>query len=700
VTNDPASDTPQERRDIDARGAMGVQLGDGSTQVNYFYNRLTWTDGVAPPPLASVSGSVESPYRGLSAFGERDAAFFFGREKAATQVLEKMTGLLGNRGMLVVSGASGAGKSSLLRAGVLPRLRGAGLALVPEAASWPCVVVTPGSAPLDELAVRVALLTGAEAATVRRTLEADPSGFALTARQAALAARSGPEESPGGRMATQRRLLIIVDQFEQVFTQCPDESEREAFIAALHSAAAAGHGDGDASAALVVLAVRADFEARCARYPELVDAVQDRYLVTGMTERQLRMAITEPAVKAGSRVEDSLVEVLLREVRSRQAEAGAGVLPLLSHALDQAWRSRAGDGLSLADYERTGGIERAVADSAQGAYDHLTADQQAVARQVFTGLATVSDEGTDTARRVATASLLAGKTRDQARDVEAVLEAFTAERLVTLADGTVEISHEILLSAWPLLRDVWLAETHADRIARARLGRTAAEWAGNDHDKSYLYSGSLLETATETAARVDADPARHLPLDPAERNFLLECAKAARSASRRRRLATALVAVIAAVVIAALGVAGASWTQRNQAVQQRRQAQAAQASAQQALILYEKTKKQLEETYVSTRLAVDQNALVDDSPAAIRSIQEQVARIPQLKGQQAAIVLIYASSDESNTTGWLEADQMTERALSAYGFDDEAFKGTAYRYFEIFGAPQNTVTLNIYLLQS
>ena len=156
---------------------MGVQVGEGSTQINYCYNRLTWTDGVAPPPLVSVSGVIDSPYRGLSAFEERDAAFFFGREAAATQVLERMSRRLEGTGLLVVSGVSGAGKSSLLRAGVLPRMRGAGLASAPGSASWPCLVFTPGRAPLDELAVRVASLAGADAAAVRRGLAADPAGF-------------------------------------------------------------------------------------------------------------------------------------------------------------------------------------------------------------------------------------------------------------------------------------------------------------------------------------------------------------------------------------------------------------------------------------------------------------------------------------------------------------------------------------------
>ena len=119
---------------VDARGGMGVQVGEGNTQIIYTYNRLTWTDGVAPPPLVSVSGVIDSPYRGLGAFEEQDAAFFFGREAATTELLERMSRHLRGAGLLVVSGVSGAGKSSLLQAGVLPRIRGAGLAFAPGAA--------------------------------------------------------------------------------------------------------------------------------------------------------------------------------------------------------------------------------------------------------------------------------------------------------------------------------------------------------------------------------------------------------------------------------------------------------------------------------------------------------------------------------------------------------------------------------------
>jgi hypothetical protein len=189
---------------------MGVQVGEGSTQINYYYGERTWADGVVAPPLAGVAGVIDSPCRGLSAFEERDAAFFFGREAAATQVLERMSRQLGGAGLLMVSGVSGAGKSSLLRAGVLPRLRGAGLASAPGSPSWPCLLFTPGRAPLEELAVRVARLAGADAAWVRRGLDADPAGFALTARQAALAQPGGPagdaRRMPGAWRSSRGRL--------------------------------------------------------------------------------------------------------------------------------------------------------------------------------------------------------------------------------------------------------------------------------------------------------------------------------------------------------------------------------------------------------------------------------------------------------------------------------------------------------------
>jgi len=514
--------------------------------------------------LAVADQVTLSPYRGLSAFEERDAAFFFGRETAATHVLERMAQCLKQPGLAVVSGTSGAGKSSLLRAGVLPRIRKAGLPSDPGAANWPCVLFTPTRAPLDELAVRVAALSGADADSLLRELQADPASLAAAAQQAASLHSGHSAADASGPMPGQPpRMLLIVDQFEQLFTQCPDEEQRQAFITALHAAATGGSGTNQTPAALVVLGVRADFEARCADYPQLADAVQDRYLVTSMTDRQLRMAITEPAGKAGASVDDDLVTVLLAEMRSRHGVSRAGVLPMLSHALDQAWRSRVGEVLTLADYERTGGIQGAVAGSAQRAYERLTATQRAAARQIFLRLTTTSDDGVNTADRVARAELMEGREPAEVHDVKAVLEAFAAEGLLTLAADTVEISHEVLLTAWPLLRDTWLAETYADRAIRARLLDVASEWESHRRDPAYLYSGSLLEVTLAAIERTEGDPARLAPLTRAEQAFL----GASRYARRRRaRRLQAVVALLTTLVVATGAVAVVAFQARQQAI--------------------------------------------------------------------------------------------------------------------------------------
>lgn len=517
---------------IDARGAQGVQVTEQGTQINYFY-RGTATDGVAPPPLITVSGLIDSPYRGLAAFEERDAPFFFGREAITTEVLDRMSQCLADRMIVVVSGVSGAGKSSLLRAGVIPRIRGAGLASAPGSAAWPCLVFTPGAAPLDALAVRTATLARTDAATVRRVMRADPSALALVARQAALA-QPGPID---------RRLLLVVDQFEQIF-RCSDEEQR-AFVTALHAVATVGHEAEQIPAAMVVLAVRSDFEGRCADHPELTEAVKARYLVTAMTRRQLRMAITEPAAQAGSRVEEPLVEALLEEVGTRVGSSagtvtGAGVLPLLSHALDQAWRGRSGDNLTLADYERIGGIEGAVTESAQRAYERLTVAQKALAKRIFLRLTTTGGDGTDIARRAERVELQ--ECADDPRDVTVVLESFVADRLLTLAADSVEISHEVLLTAWPLLRETWLGETRAERLARSRLRASAAEWARHGRDSSYVYRGRLLDAAEDSLA---GDSTRLPTLTETEQDFLDAGRRVRRRAVLRRRGFTAFLAAVA-----------------------------------------------------------------------------------------------------------------------------------------------------------
>ncbi|WP_433722324.1 hypothetical protein ACQP0C_21165 [Nocardia sp. CA-129566] len=559
-----SNDVTNGDADTAARVVQGVQIGSHNTQ--YIYNYSLVTEGVAPPPLITFSGQIESPYRGLRWFTDRDAPFFFGRDSSIDAVLQRLSRCVREPNILMLSGVSGAGKSSLLHAGVLPRIRGGGLPGAAQTHTWPCVVLKPGHQPFDELAWATAQL-GLDAATVRRELREDPTGFALTVSQAVMGSTGSPSESGD------RRLMLVVDQFEQLFTQCRDRAQQQAFVDALHAAATTA--PSSHAPALVVLVVRADFEARCADYDQLTDAVQDRYLVTAMTERQLRLAITEPAKAAGSRVDDDLTEQLLREMRTPRSGAagatlpevsGAGVLPLLSDALDRAWRTRSGTELTLADYERTGGIESAVADSAQHTYNRLTPRRKDSARRIFTRLTITGADGTDTADRVERGDLAGSG--DEIDDIDAVLEAFVAERLLTVGAGTVEISHEILLSTWPLLRE-WLADTHEIRTVCSRLRTTAEEW-DRSRDSAYLYAGSILETAVATRDRIAADPARYPALDGLANEFLDLSIRADKRRTRLRGAFTALLLVLvvglSAATITAFRASNESARQRDLAV--------------------------------------------------------------------------------------------------------------------------------------
>jgi WD40 repeat protein len=549
--------------------AQGILIGRDARQANYFtYVGQRGADRPAGRARGAFTGEVESPYQGLFSFGERDAPFFFGQDASADEVLSRLRARAEAPALLVVSGVSGAGKSSLLRAGVLPRLS----EITPDGAPpWPYMVLTPARSPLSELATHVARRTGSDAATLRRTLRGDPAGFALTALEAA----GTPDDSDA-----QGRLLLVVDQFEQVFTQCGDEVERRAFIAALHAAATIGHGGRQVPAALVILVVRADFEAACADYEELVAAVQERYFLPPMTGRQLRLAITEPARVAGSSVDDALVGELVQAIRAvpppgaaETSAGGTGVLPHLSHALDQAWRNRAGDGLTLDDYARAGGIEDSIGASADHAYALLTPAQQESARQVFLRLTATSPTGTDTGDRASLAELTKGKTPAETADVQAVLEAFAAQRLLTLAADSVQLSHEVLLTAWPLLRDTWLAETHTDRIVRTQLRAAAADWDGHGRDPAYLYRGAKLADARQSAARWSADPGRYPALAGTDRDFLNAANRAANRASVQRRIVTIALALLLVASVAAAGIAfNAARTARQQTTLARGQA--------------------------------------------------------------------------------------------------------------------------------
>jgi WD40 repeat protein/transcriptional regulator with XRE-family HTH domain len=497
------------------------------------------------------------PYRGLASFQPEDADWFYGRERLTETLVGHLSGQYVNGGLLVAVGPSGSGKSSLLRAGLIPALRGGALGK-PGSGSWPIVLFTPGARPLRQLGGQIASMTGADPGQVASELLTRPDLCVEMIRErTARDADAGP--GPGGGDSVEKgRVVLVIDQFEEIFTTCRDEAERQAFISALCVAAQrdtgdyAGshedhHGGGD-PAALVVLGLRADFYPHALRYPDLVPALQEHQVLVGpMTEAELRSTITEPARRARLDVEDGLVEVLVRDLApAGQGGQGlahaAGTLPLLSHALLTTWeRARRGH-LTVADYEATGGIQGAVARTAEEVYAELTPAQQDLARRIFVRLVHVADDTADTRRRVPLDELLSQG------DADYVLDCFIGERLVTADEHEAQITHEALLLAWPRLRE-WIDADRAGLRTHRQLTAAAEVWRDASHDPNTLYRGGLLAAASDWAE----DRSHYEDLNALERGFLkasLEHERAEeRGARRRTRRLQQLVAALTALVL-------------------------------------------------------------------------------------------------------------------------------------------------------
>ena len=518
------------------------------------------------------------PYRGLLPFGEADAEVFYGRERLSAELAVKLAAQVALGDLIVVTGASGAGKSSLLRAGLLPILaRGQ---QVQGSDRWPRIVMTPTKDPLTELAARLAAITGGDTVEIRDGLIEHPDQAHLAVWSAALAVadrHDGVQPAPSDNTA---RLVLIVDQFEQVFTlvQGPGgEASRQAFITALASAATKPVGPGQEPPALVVIAVRGDFWDRCAAYPDLVAGLQDGQFVVGpMSDSELRVAITGPAAAAGLRIEPALTEAILGDLRVAGRDGGAGVLPLLSQAMVLTWEVREGNRLTSHGYGQTGGVSRAVQTGADKAYDALPAIQQALAREILRSMTVASRDGRLARRPVTRADLYSEFSGVDHEQVNAVLEAFAAGRLMILNDDTAQIAHDVLLHAWPRLR-AWLEEDQASWILYGQLADASAAWKDNNSDPAFVYRGAQLATVQKAAATWAENPARSPGLTRTQRDFL-EASKraAARSARQRRILATSLVLLlIAASTLAVL----AGWSASN-ANQQRNNAESAELAAQ------------------------------------------------------------------------------------------------------------------------
>jgi WD40 repeat protein/DNA-binding SARP family transcriptional activator len=476
-------------------------------------------------PPAPGPKRLVCPFKGLAPFEAADAEFFFGRER----LIDELGARLSEVPLLAVIGTSGSGKSSLLRAGLLPALE---TGLLDGSARWRQVLLRPGERPADQLT------------------------RALGGELPEVLARVPPGE----------RVIIAVDQFEEVFAAPVGEDERRAFVDALVEAA----WDPDGRAA-ILLALRADFFGRVAPYVELADLVGANHVLLGpMSAGELRRAIEGPAERVGLDLEPELADALVGDVSGE-----AGGLPLLSTALLDLWLDREGLSLTVAAYERMGGVRGAVGRHAEAAFASLNDESRKVARRVLVRLAAGGDGEALTRRRVTRLELDA----DNDERIAQVLATLVEKRLLVAHDETIELVHEALLEQWPRLA-AWLEEDAQGRRLRHHLSRAAADWEAGGGDPSELYRGARLAAALEWAENAD----RETGLNRRERAFLEESRLAsAREGERQRRanrrLRTALLAVLVVLAVAlAAGLLAAE--QRSDARDQATAAEAHRLGAQ------------------------------------------------------------------------------------------------------------------------
>ena len=396
----------------------------------------------------------------------------------------------------------------------------------------------------------------------------------LTARVAKLAAEAAGDASWAGRA------MVIVDQFEAVFTLCADEGERRALIDGLCDLARTG---------LVVLALRADFYQQAIRYPGLLRAAQERHVVLGpMSAGQVRRAVVEPARLARTEVADGLVEVLLADLAPDTDDSGAhepGALPMLSHALLAAWQHSHGGTLTVAGYLACGGIKDALTRSAERAYKSLSVGQQRLARRLFLRLVHVADDLPPSRAAVPLDELLSGIGADAAdgggsgggADAERVLAVFIDERMITVDTGTARLTHDALLTAWPRLR-AWIDEGAEELRIRRRISSGARAWR-RPAGRRRRCGAAVSSRSPGSGARIRRSARRAAARGRVRRR--LRAAGTARERLERRRTTRlrSIVAVLTVLVVAVAGVTAYAFSQRQAATGDEATALRAEAAA-------------------------------------------------------------------------------------------------------------------------
>lgn len=464
--------------------------------------------GDATDSQTLVQIMILNPYKGLRPFAEADAGDFFGRSQLIEQLIFRLNEDVEFANFLAIVGPSGSGKSSVVAAGLIPAVRAG---QIPGSEDWFVIQMVPGNQPLRNLEAGLLSIASSPIDQLLERLQTDSQTLKTTL------------EEIGGTT------LLVIDQFEEVFTLTESESDRARFLELLHVAVTAPD-----STVRVVITLRADFTDRPLHYVEFGMLMRQRTeFVLPLSVEELEEAIAEPARHVGLNVESELIAAIIHDVRDEP-----GALPLLQYALMEVFERRKGILLSLEAYENSGGVLGALARRAQEVYNDLDEGQQKTARQIFLRLVTLGEGVRDTRRRAKRAELLT-----LAEDAEHVLSAFGKYRLLTFdvepssREPMVEVAHEALLRTWTLLQE-WLDDSRNDIRLQRWLATASNEWEKSGRDRSYLLTGTRLaqyeEWRTITDLALTEGEVTYLEHSSAER-LALEAAEAERQAREQRK---------------------------------------------------------------------------------------------------------------------------------------------------------------------
>jgi WD40 repeat protein/serine/threonine protein kinase len=501
----------------------------------------------------------ENPYKGLRAFHAADAQDFFGREQLTQKLLSRLQEKGEYHRFLAVVGPSGSGKSSVVKAGLMPALWRGDL---PGSENWYIIDFLPGAHPIDELEVALFQIATDKSMNLREQLQRDKRGLIRVADM--LLPDDGSE------------LFIVIDQFEEVFTLVEDEQERQHFLKLLQEALTDKR-----SRVRVVVTLRADYYDKPLQYPDFGELIRSRVeTVLPLSAEELERAISEPAHAVGVLFEDGLVSRIVSDVHYQP-----GALPLLQYALTELFERRSGRKLTLEAYQNIGGTGGALANRADEIYLEVGDEGQELIHQLFLRLVTLGEGAEDTRRRVERSELLAiAPSREQ---MEEIIDLYAVSRLLSLDNDpssrqpTVEVAHEAILREWDRLR-AWLNESREDIRHERIVAHAADAWKANQKDTSYLLSGTRLEQVEKW------NQSTELALTPLEHEFIetsiseraayhkAETERQAREfrlEQRSRDFLRGLVAVFAIAAFIAIGLSAFAFKQSQIAQTERDNAQ-------------------------------------------------------------------------------------------------------------------------------